>query len=780
MELTEGKRTQPAATNDGLHFFQGAKEFSVGNQYNIGEQKILNTGTLLDLLNPIPNASYTRNRKLSPPDSSCLPGTRKDVIQKVVDWVDSSLLLKDSHVMWLYGYVGCGKSAIAQAVAERYARKKRLAASFFFFRGSGDRSRVGRFAATVASQVAASIPSTASTIEAAAKAHAGLLDPSMSLGAQFQHLVYNPIDAVKWAKLGLNMLKGPYLIVIDGLDECDDREEIASFIDHMLEFFRKNPRLPLRFLITSRVEEHLRTRLNNSSQVHLVNLVDHTTLDDIATAMRASFDLAAKHDRALASYGTWPIPSDFQQLVRHTGCSFIFMATIVKYILEPAGDELSPLDRLPFVLNINPGLDGLYSQTLARSQHLPHFGDIIATIALARIPLSVINLADLLNIETFKVIPVLVNLHAILQVPGDDNTPITLCHTSLRDFLLDEFRSGPLCAPMSHHERLAYRCIEVLSGIASLPDHNGTSSSDYAANSWKYHWGRMCQTLHHHHKPAEDRKHLTMLAISQLRESYPNDFAVVVASYILADFDIPSHFQPSTRTQNRSMALEIEAYVEFLQPITNEFCSRVILEAVALVLGPCADTRHALLDLWKEVRPPLPDLKSFHYTIVTVGRHHLLRNLVYPSPSGLRMRFTQTCASRYSRYIFSWLFFNWANHFVLALNDDRTLDWSSISEESPLAVVTGNSGTGDRTVQELVRRLYMKDSWKDKERFLGGVRSALEAASSRALREFSLEPNLPTQGSSWRWETSPNVDIFFGSTSSRASCWDVLAMRILS
>ncbi|TEB09417.1 hypothetical protein FA13DRAFT_1107779 [Coprinellus micaceus] len=46
------------------------------------------------------------------------------------------------HILWIYGYAGCGKSAISQAVAEQLAQDGRLAASFFFFRGSGDRSRI--------------------------------------------------------------------------------------------------------------------------------------------------------------------------------------------------------------------------------------------------------------------------------------------------------------------------------------------------------------------------------------------------------------------------------------------------------------------------------------------------------------------------------------------------------------------------------------------------------------------------------------------------------------
>ncbi|KAF6741182.1 hypothetical protein DFP72DRAFT_1025624 [Ephemerocybe angulata] len=181
---------QPALApqnSQGGSFFHKAQNFTVGNlnqanighdhyivdqQNNISQQNnvVVTSGnlSLFELLNPIPNASHLRNRKISPPDSNCIPGTRQDVIRKVTSWADASVLRNTNHVMWLYGYVGCGKSAIAQNIAEHYARK-RLGASFFFFRGSGDRSRTMRFAATVANQVAGAIPAASQFIEANAR-----------------------------------------------------------------------------------------------------------------------------------------------------------------------------------------------------------------------------------------------------------------------------------------------------------------------------------------------------------------------------------------------------------------------------------------------------------------------------------------------------------------------------------------------------------------------------------------------------------------------------------
>ncbi|TEB24998.1 hypothetical protein FA13DRAFT_1738810 [Coprinellus micaceus] len=429
--------------NLGGSFYASAHGFRIGQQNNIVNHHYGAADTdIVSSLRPIPDASYTRNRKLSPPDSTCLPGTRDEFIKKINVWADKNVFLSARHVMWIHGYVGCGKSSLSQAVAERYAEKERLLGSFFFFRGAGDRSSLVRFAATMACQLAAAIPETVPYIEKALRTHPGLL-ASCTVDVQFQRLIYDPL--IKATRLDFRKsarLHNPYIIVLDGLDECDDREGIAMFIEHMLLFFKKNPRVPLRFFITSRVEEHLRTRLQ-SDQVYMLNLVDNTSFEDVAAVADATFALAAKHDRVIQAYGkNWPSPEDRRRLAEHADGSLIFMSAILKFVLGPSEDGLTPMQRLPLALDIDAGLDGFYTQTLSRSESLPHFFDIIATMMLFLEPPSVLEIANAICVPSFEVVRVLVNLHAILQVPGDNETPVTICHTSLRDFLDSEERSG--------------------------------------------------------------------------------------------------------------------------------------------------------------------------------------------------------------------------------------------------------------------------------------------------------------------------------------------------
>jgi hypothetical protein len=182
--------------------------------------------------------------------------------------------------------------------------------------------------------------------------------------------------------------------------------------------------------------------------------VNHTSDQDISAALDAAI-AKEKKKRLLKCDPSWPSPRDKGMLVKHIGGSYIFMTTIIKLLFDPqSNDGLTPVDRLPLVLGTSPDFDGLYKTILAPSAQLPHFRSVLSAIALAGEPLSISQIADLLELKTRNVVNVLTNLHAVVQVPGDDRTPVTLWHTSLRDFLCCEKRSGPFYAAPIYHLRL--------------------------------------------------------------------------------------------------------------------------------------------------------------------------------------------------------------------------------------------------------------------------------------------------------------------------------------
>ncbi|KAJ3535761.1 hypothetical protein NMY22_g6335 [Coprinellus aureogranulatus] len=413
-------------------------------------------------LHPIPDASHTRNRRVSPPDSSCLPGTRKVVLEKIRAWawggdadggtrrVHISSFPPGSsgnkHIFWLCGPVGCGKSAISQAVADEFHDNGRLLGSFFFFRGSAERSKIAKLAVTLANQMSGTIPATTAAIRSALYSDSSGLSAA-SVRNQFQRLVYQPLEKVFMPAAGSRAVGNsknlwalaPFIIVIDGLDECEDREEVAELIEDMLNYFKKTPNSPVRFFIASRIEEHIRSRISGQDEVLVENLHDRSSRDDITTVVWDAFRRAAENNmviRALGGNGRYPLMS--------TGSSSTPMIH----------DGLTPMERFGHSLKMNPGLDGLYTTTLRRCHRIPYFGEVVFSLCLLQDGLSITGLAELLNIPSYRVIHALVPLQSIIHVPGDDRSSVTLFHTSLRDFLSDERRSGSIISSASRIEYL--------------------------------------------------------------------------------------------------------------------------------------------------------------------------------------------------------------------------------------------------------------------------------------------------------------------------------------
>ncbi|RXW19545.1 hypothetical protein EST38_g6321 [Candolleomyces aberdarensis] len=206
----------------------------------------------------------------------------------------------------------------------------------------------------------------------ALKAEPGLLAHGASLTRQLERLVYEPFQAsLKRGLIVKAPVKGPFLIVVDGLDECENKQGVVDFIDHMLDFFKKHPPIPLRFFIASRVEEYIRTRLENDG-VLLGDLNSHSADEDIEIFLQASFQGAMANVRVIQEFvrahGEWPTKSDMSKSISHIKGSFVLASTIFKFIFQPATEEdpSTPMGRLPLALEMN-GLDGLYAQTLARS-----------------------------------------------------------------------------------------------------------------------------------------------------------------------------------------------------------------------------------------------------------------------------------------------------------------------------------------------------------------------------------------------------------------------------
>ncbi|EGO03087.1 hypothetical protein SERLA73DRAFT_25782, partial [Serpula lacrymans var. lacrymans S7.3] len=143
----------------------------------------------------------------------CLQGTRKSVLKIIKNWLRRT----SRPICWLNGSAGCGKSTIAQTIAEWCVDKKRLGASFFFFRGTGNRDKISRLIPTLAFQLSTEVEGMEPLIKGTLDKEPSILNDSLSY--QFGKLIMGPMIACSKKKWDI-LKRKRMVIVIDALDEC--------------------------------------------------------------------------------------------------------------------------------------------------------------------------------------------------------------------------------------------------------------------------------------------------------------------------------------------------------------------------------------------------------------------------------------------------------------------------------------------------------------------------------------------------------------------------------
>jgi hypothetical protein len=173
--------------------------------------------------------------------------TQSAALEEVYEWINVSD--QDKNVLWLHGPAGVGKSAVSQTIAERCAPSKQRAASFFFSRKTPGCDTAKLLWATIAFQVAMCSPALRSKIGQAMED-----DPTIcqkSLMKQLEKLIIDPFSSLE--SEAEDTPGNPFLVVIDGLDECQMHAEQRDILRSVANIISTH-HLPLRFLVTSRLE----------------------------------------------------------------------------------------------------------------------------------------------------------------------------------------------------------------------------------------------------------------------------------------------------------------------------------------------------------------------------------------------------------------------------------------------------------------------------------------------------------------------------------------------
>lgn len=387
----------------------------------------------------------------------CTKGTRVDVLAGMHSWVETG---PAGAVYWLNGMAGTGKTTIAFSLCQGLDATHRLAASFFCSRLLDQCRDVNRIIPSIAYQLARfSRPFRCAllhVLERDRDIHKYLL------AIQFERLIVEPLAKVQ------STLPTDLVVVIDALDECDNKDSTRHILDMLLT---KSWALPIKFFVCSRPEPQIRDEMmlqdgmRASARLVLHELDKGTVQADIGTYLREALRPMQPSERQLTG------------LVERAGVLFIYAATAVRYIGYD-NFHRNPHARLEKILSTSKDesnkykeIDELYTMILeaavdGRGLEQQDRDDMILvlnTVVCAREPLTIGALSGLLKLhDTERVRLALRPLWSVLHVMEGNELVATL-HASFPDYMFDSKRSKNYhCNETVHNRIFVMSCLDCI------------------------------------------------------------------------------------------------------------------------------------------------------------------------------------------------------------------------------------------------------------------------------------------------------------------------------
>lgn len=408
----------------------------------------------------ISGASFDSSAKDPPP--RCHPETRHYIIDKALHWFHR--LKRDQSILWLSGPAGVGKTAIIRSMAYTESESGRLGATIFFSR-SNKRDDSARFVPTLSYQLAVGIPPYQDYVKDQIIADPEL--PRKGSKELFRKLIVEPFGHQRLCEN-----TGPWLILVDGLDECDGGERAQREIVEMIsDFVRQFPESPLVWIIASRSEPCLKTAFSRLCAEHkcwmeYIGIDTQEARKDVELYLRSELAAIREDSRDLIPSGQtreWPGESKIVGISRAASGYFAFAFAAIQFIRDPVVGNpnsqltfvLSTIDKLGFASHGRSPWSGLYDLYLQVLRAVP-------PPTYTQVTKRILGCADLLPRNTFQPTSFMLScnflgvkqgdayaslqrLHSVLEVPSHAEAAtqeIKFLHSSFTDFLRNRSASN--------------------------------------------------------------------------------------------------------------------------------------------------------------------------------------------------------------------------------------------------------------------------------------------------------------------------------------------------
>jgi len=381
----------------------------------------------------------------------------------IVNWVNDP---SSERTLVLFGQAGTGKSAIAHEIARRFDKMHRLTSSFIFLRKEQSKREAYLLFTTLARDLSDRYPSFKAALGRVVKDNSSLRVGTRDYGTLFESLILEPLKDLH--------IVGPILVVIDALDESGvvtGENGLHTFLAKALSRLPSN----FRVLITSRPEHDIESAFveDGLASIKIKYMNDSelaaTTHDDILSFLQEKLpsNEFRKYGEALAirAEGLFQWAAVARGYILNPPEFFGFSKKkCIEHILRLTADrhKQDPLDEL-----YKEVLEGYFTQQESRLLFRSVVGQLITSIE----PLTIHSLITLRQHASFDsddhgaVVILLRRLGSLLSNvnSSDESLPIIPLHTSFRDFVTNEEKSGDFCVRLRNsHRHLTRSCLDLL------------------------------------------------------------------------------------------------------------------------------------------------------------------------------------------------------------------------------------------------------------------------------------------------------------------------------
>ncbi|KAF8310595.1 hypothetical protein DL93DRAFT_2230219 [Clavulina sp. PMI_390] len=402
----------------------------------------------------------------------CQDGTRTSTLHQITTFLDGGTSEPLQDVFLLVGTAGSGKSTIAHSCRKHFAEHKKFRlASFFFDAKYADRKSATRVVGHLANALVGMHPEVDNAMALALKQHRDLM--CTDLETQFRELIRIPLSL-------LPLDAKPVVIIVDALDEADGSPprshgqlsiQDAYFDDLVRVFAQENLPPRVRILITARDYPEIVASFKGKPHIFLQRLqLDSDAVNDVRVFAGTRLQAIS----TIRGLPQWPSEDQLEVFAQKAGGLFIWGHLALAWI-EFAPNPKRELELL--LLSHTPSkatdrINDIYALILSRSpweygEFSGLYREILGAILCLRRPLTVSALADLIGKSARDVAYTVQKLAPILSNNDRVDTPITITHESVRDYITicastrpDEARFA--ISPGNTDDWLAERCINIM------------------------------------------------------------------------------------------------------------------------------------------------------------------------------------------------------------------------------------------------------------------------------------------------------------------------------